>query len=99
MKETMEVREFIKRDIDVDVYDDVCESLSIGFVGPQKLTKKGEEHFEALLDFEIEVDEEECTAVVKIDGPGWKEKLRLAKQFFVGAAGYCSDADYKRWFK
>jgi len=50
MKETMEVREFIKRDIDVDVVDDVCESLCIGFVGPQGLTEAGERHFEDALD-------------------------------------------------
>ena len=98
MKETMKVREIIGREIDIDVVDDVCESLCIGFTGPQELTKKGEEHFEDVLDFQVEVDEEECSAVVHIDGPGWKKKLHMAKEFFVSAAGYCSEADYKRWF-
>lgn len=98
MKETMEVREFIKRDIDVDVVDDVCESLCIGFVGPQGLTEAGKRHFEDALDLKIELDEEESTAVVLIDGPGWKAKLRAAKELFVSAAGYCPESDYNHWF-
>lgn len=98
MKEIMEVREFIERDVDVDVVDDVCESLYIGFVGPQGLTEAGKHHFENALDLKIELDEEESTAVVLIDGPGWKAKLRAAKEFFVSAAGYCTESDYNHWF-
>lgn len=98
MAEKMEIREFIERDIDVDVADDVCESLCIAFCGPLKLTDKGKEHFEDVLDFQIEVDEEYGSATVLIDGPGWKTKLRMAKEFFLGAAGYCSEANYQKWF-
>ena len=41
----MTVREFIKRDDDIDVYDDVCEELGIAFCGPLELTPEGEKQF------------------------------------------------------
>lgn len=95
----MRVGEFIKMEICVDVYDNVCEELGIAFDGPAKLTAEGKREFADVLEYEIDVDEYYGTAVVDIDGPDWKSKLKQAKRFFYGFAGYCSDEDWNRWFK
>ena len=99
----MKIREFIKLNCEIDVYDDVCEELAICFCGPQGLTKEGEEHFAEVLDYEIEFDfsGDLYTAAVKVDGDDgnkWKKRLRKAKEFFYSAAGYCADEDYQKWF-
>lgn len=100
MTEIMDVEEFITRDVDVDVTDDVCESLCIAFVGPLELTEEGKEHFADVLDYEIDLDEREGAATLILDNSKfWKEKLRKATEFFQSAAGYCSEDDYNRWFK
>lgn len=94
----MKVREFIKREDDIDVYDDVCEELGIAFCGPLKLRAEGKREFADVLDYEIDVDEVYCCATVHVDGPDWKSNLKRAKAFFYAAAGYCADDDYQRWF-
>lgn len=97
----MTVRDLIAQEIDIDVYDDVCEELGIAFCGPLKLTEQGEEKFREVLDYEIKTDAsgDYATAAVCIDGDGWKKKLRKAKEFFYAAAGYCADSDYNTWFE
>ena len=102
----MKVREFIKEwgneeHNDVDVYDNVCEELGICYCAGTKLTKEGEEHFKDIFDFDIEVDEDNQVAVVDVDDIDekiWKKKLKKAEEFFISAAGYCSDEDYTKWF-
>ena len=100
----MKVREFIKLNTDIDVYDDVCEELAIAFCGPAMLTKEGEEHFIEVLDYEMELDMtgEIWTAVCYVDDEFfpdlWKHKLSKAKKFFYALAGYCADEDYQKWF-
>lgn len=37
----MKIAEFIKRENDLDVYDNVCEEIGIAFCGPLKLTAVG----------------------------------------------------------
>lgn len=99
MKEIMGVWQLLERDIDVDIVDDVCEDLRIAFIGPQKLTKEGRNHFASVLDYEVDVDEEAGTAVLMIgNSKYWKSKLEKAKELFYGAAGYCSMEDYDKWF-
>ncbi len=96
----MTVKEFIRMDIDIDVYDDVCEELGIAFCGPLELTGEGRKKFAEVLDYEVEIYSE--NAVVKVDAPEdktWKRKLRKAKEFFEAAAGYCACSDYDKWFK
>ena len=99
----MKVREFITMDIDIDVYDDVCEELGIAFCGPQPLTPEGQEHFAEVLDYEVNIHTcgGDAVATVCIDDPEdkiWKKRLRKAKEFFEGAAGYIACSDYDRWF-
>lgn len=96
----MKVRDFIKMEIDMDVYDDVCDALAIAFCGPQELTPEGEEHFAEVLEYEIEIyGENACVCVDDPEDKVWKRKLRKAQEFFESAAGYCSDSDYKKWFR
>lgn len=95
----MTVREFIKQDIEIDVYDDVTEELGICFCGPMELTDEGKQHFKEVLDFEIVI----CRSgtVVKVDDPDeavWQKRLEQAKEFFFAAAGYCNESDYIKWF-
>jgi len=99
----MKVRDFIKLNADIDVYDDVCEELAIAFCGPMMLTEAGEKHFKEVLDYDIELDLSGSikTAAVKIDGDdgnGWKRRLRKAEEFFFDLAGYCANEDYCKWF-
>lgn len=105
----MTVREFIElwadgTHEDIDVYDNVCEELGIAYVGGETLTKCGEKHFAEVLGYEIDVIEprtryEYPVAIVDIDGDDWKHKLKVAKDFFYSAAGYCKDSDYRKWFR
>lgn len=98
------VREFIKRCEDIDIYDDVCEELGIAFCGPMALTKEGEKRFSKILDLKVDIYTDPDgykNAVLKIDDKSekvWKSRLRLAKQFFEGMAGYCSEENYETWF-
>lgn len=100
----MTIRDLIQQEIDIDVYDDVCEELSIAFCGPQPLTPEGEQHFADIMDYEVELILSSSygdVAIVKIDDPNeavWEERLRKAKEFFESAAGYCPCSDYDRWF-
>lgn len=102
----MTVRNMLKWDASIDVYDDVCEALAIAFCGPQELTPEGEAYFAEVLDYPITVFSEsnyaDAHVVVAVDDPEdkvWKRKLRKAREFFESAAGYCADSDYKKWFK
>ncbi len=101
----MTIRDLIQMEIDIDVYDDVCEELSIAFCGPQKLTEEGEKKFADIMDYPVEINQHSYggypAAIVLIDDPDdavWEEKLKKAKSFFYSAAGYCACDDYDRWF-
>lgn len=100
----MKVRDMIEMDIDIDVYDDVCEELAICFCGPVKLTAEGEEHFAEVLDYNVETVQDDDIvghAIILIDGDDgdyWKRRLCKAKEFFSAAAGYCSEENYNSWF-
>ena len=101
----MTVKEFVElwadgTHEDIDVYDNVCELLAIAYCGTQ-LTKAGEEHFKEVLDYEILVMPVHNIAVIDVDGPEgvWQKKLKIAKEFFYSAAGYCAETDYDKWFK
>ena len=95
----MTVKDLISQEIDIDVYDDVCEELGIAFCGPMELTKAGAEEFSDVLEYGIELNNY-CAVVHVDDAEGvWQKKLKRAKKFFHSAAGYCSEDDYNRWFK
>lgn len=100
----MKVRDFIKLDTDIDVYDDVCEELGICFCGPMELTEEGEKHFSEVLEYDIKLDLSGSfpTAVCLVDDDNdrvWKKRLRKAIEFFYSAAGYCDCDDYDKWFR
>lgn len=102
----MKVREFITQEIDIDVYDDVCEELGIAFCGPMELTAEGEKHFAEALEYDIEIVNEGWSAwqnaLVHVDDPDekvWKRKLRKAKEFFESMAGLCTVDEWNKWFK
>ena len=100
----MKLRDFIKLEEDIDVYDDVCEEIGIAFCGAMELTEEGAEHFAEVLDYDMSIDTsgDYATAVVHVDDEDektWKHKLRKAKEFFYSAAGYCDADDWDRWFK
>lgn len=95
----MTVRDLIQQDIDIDVYDDVDESLGIAFCGPLALTEDGELHFEEALGLEISlVNNVAIVGVDDDDEKTWKRRLKIAKEFFEAAAGYCLDVDFQKWF-
>lgn len=100
----MTIRDLIQQEVDIDVYDDVCEELAIAFCGPQLLTKEGEKEFSDIMDYEVTLHNpcSWCTvAIVHVDDPDeavWTKRLEKAKKFFDSAAGYCSCSDYDRWF-
>lgn len=99
----MTVRDLIAQEIDIDVYDDVCEELAIAFCGPMELTAEGEKEFAEVLDYDITIYNLSRSGYqvvsVHVDGDDWKKKLRKAKKFFDSAAGYCDVDDYEKWFK
>lgn len=96
----MKVKDFIAKDYDIDVYDNVCEELGIAKCGAYSLTDEGKQEWADVLEYDIEVYEENCCAVVDVDGNEgvWQKKLRRAKNFFYSLAGYCSEENYDKWF-
>ena len=95
MKE-MKVKDFLHLDIDVDVYDDVAEELCIAFVGPLSLKEEGKKHFAKVLELNVEVANTADRAVISA---GNEENLGLLQELFNSAAGYCSAAQWAKWFR
>ena len=96
----MKIRDLLSMEIDVDVYDDVCEELAIAFCGPVELTEEGLDYFSDVLDYEIEFCND--VVIVHVDHPEervWKRRLRGACSLFNSMAGWCSASNYDRWFK
>lgn len=98
-KHQLTVEELLGMEIDVDVYDNVCEELAIAFCGPVELTDAGRERFADALTLHVELTS--ACAIVDVDGEDgvWQKKLGAAKRLFNAAAGYCSTTSYDRWFK
>lgn len=99
----MKVKDLLKMEIDVDVYDNVCEELAIAFSGAIKLTEEGRKHFANVLEYDVNILENPFlgqVAIVDIDDKEgiWQKKLEGAKELFYSLAGYCSSTDYDRWF-
>lgn len=100
MTKTMKIRELLTKDIDIDCYDDIDESIGIAFCGPQNLTEEGEKRFEKILNCNCEVDEENCCCILLLDeiSNTFPQALPRAKTLFYGAAGYISEEKHKRYF-
>jgi len=100
----MKVRDLIEMDIDIDVYDDVCEELGICFCGPMKLTEAGEKKFAEVMKYPVTLRNSGgyIVAIVSVDDPEdkvWKRRLRKYVEFFEAASGYCPAEDFEKWFK
>ena len=55
----MKIKDLIKKDIDVEVYDNVTqEIIDISFVGPLELTEEGKEKFKEVLEYDVVLYEE-----------------------------------------
>lgn len=98
----MKVRDLMPMEIDIDVYDNVCDDIGIAFCGPMKLTEAGKQHFEEVLDYPVTLKKYsgDIVAIVIVDNPdkGWEKRLNKAKDFFYSLAGYCDADDYDKWF-
>ena len=99
----MKVKDLLPMSIDVDCYDDVCESLAICFCGPMELTEEGEKEFAEVLEYPIELYSNggcySCTVLIDDESDQvWKSRLKKAKRFFEAAAGYCADESFSLWF-
>ena len=95
----MLTEEFAEQYGDLDIYNDVTDSMAPCFCGPIELTDEGKEYFKNVLELDIEVND--CCAAVLVDdyGDSWSRAWGEAREFFSAAAGYCSESNYKRWFK
>ena len=98
----MKVKDLIKMDIDVDVYDNVTDDgIAVAFCGAQELTEEGKAEFEIALNLDVEIEGD--VAIVNVESgihpEKWESNLKNASRFFWSAAGYCNDSDYQRWFK
>ena len=96
----MKVRELMRQDIDIDVYDKVTDELGIAFCGAMELTEEGEKEWGDVLeyDFTLENGFGGIIAMIDVDGDDWEERVSRAKAFFYSLAGYCSSDDYDKWF-
>ena len=99
------VRELLAMDIDVDVCDDVDESLYIAFVGPLQLSQWGKIEFAGALDLEVTLPPDDndfydhvCVHVDHPDEKIWRRNLCEARHLFESAAGYCAYDEYNMWF-
>lgn len=95
----MKVRDLLNLEIDMDVYDNVCEELAIAFCAPVTLTDAGREHFKDALDLEVE-SIRDGYIIIDVDDPDekeWNRKLNCAKEFFESMAGLCSAEDFDKW--
>ena len=100
----MKVKELLKMDIDIDVYDDVCEELAIAFCGAYELTDEAKKHFAEALEYDVELHNNGAyiVGIVHVDDPDekvWEHKLGMACELFYSLAGYCASDDYDKWFK
>lgn len=102
--ETFTIRSFLDLEADIDISDDVCESLCIAFCGPMGLSEEGEKEFSEILNLKVIVfthHDGYSSAVLNIDDENetvWKRRLKISKKLFEGMAGYCSEKDYDKWF-
>lgn len=96
--EKMKIREFLTRDVDIDVYDDYDEELGIAFCGPMFLTEEGKKEFGDLLDKEIEIFWSENYSHALVHAENDRE-VRKWCELFESLAGYCAEDDYEKWFR
>ena len=101
----MKVKDLLKMEVDIDVYDSVCDDIGIAFCGPMELTDKGLAKFDKAINLPCVLrnygDSVICIVEVEdeVDPNLWKKNLKRAKELFYALAGYCAADDYDEWFK
>ena len=100
-KGRMTIRELMEYEIDIDIANNVTDSLGCCLVCPMKLTEEGEREWGDVLDYVVDVygDDNYAECIVD-DDPHikWQTKNRRLESFLLSAAGYCSETDYDKWF-
>lgn len=96
-----------------DLYETTSETLGVAYVGGLRLTGEGMDHFAEVLDLPVLLDTKLHIGVVDVraglandyESLSLKEytaKLKymisLLGTLFWGAAGYCREEDWKKWF-
>lgn len=92
------IRELLKTQICIDVYDNLTEKLGIAFCGPIELTEEGMKKFGDLLDYKVNLNKRKDWEWAVVEVSTEKEVNRLC-ELFESLAGYCSESDYDKWFK
>lgn len=102
----MKVKDLLKMEVDIDVYDNYVEELGIAFCGPMGLTEEGAAHFETALnlDCELKNNGKDIVCIVNVEDEFFPEQLtefylEKAKELFESLAGYCAADDYDKWFE
>ena len=90
----MKVKDFIKQKINIDVYD-TTDDIGVPLTAPVSMTDEGKRYFADVLDLNIAIEQDNEIARVKTRS--LKSRMQ-AIEFFYAVAGYCTKADYNRWF-
>lgn len=97
----MTIRELMGYEIDVDVANNVTDSLGICLCCPMQLTEEGEREWGDVMKYVVNVYGEDNYATCIVDddpNTPWNIKAKRLDQFLWAAAGYCSEEDYDKWF-
>lgn len=91
----MKVRDLLKEEIDIDVYDDYDERCGIAFCGPCELTAKGKRKFAAIMDNDVRIDVIMDVAVISCEN---EHEAQIAKYLFHGFAGFIPSEEWETLF-
>ena len=91
----MKVRDLLKEEIDIDVYDDYDERCGIAFCGPCKLTAKGKRKFASIMDNEVKIYAPLDIAVISCEN---EHEAQIAKYLFHGFAGFIPSEEWETLF-
>ena len=97
----MTIRELMGYEIDVDVANNVVDSLGICLCCPMQLTEEGEREWGDVMKYVVDVYGKDNFATCIVDDDlnvPWKTKAMRLDKFLWAAAGYCSEEDYDKWF-
>ena len=100
----MKVKDILKMEICIDVYDNVCEELGIAFDGPMELTEAGKQKFAEVLEYDVSLHNNgaDVVAIVDVDDENedeFERKLAKARELFESMAGWCTVDEWDEWFK
>ena len=99
----MKVKDLLEMEICIDVYDNVCDELSIAFEGPMELTEAGKQKFAEVLEFKatMHYNGYDTIALIDVDDEDeaeFERKLAAAKELFEDMAGWCTVDEWNEWF-